>query len=123
MASVRALIVQQGKVLLLQRGKAISRPGQWCLPGGRIQPEEQPEEAVVRETQEEAGLVVRVLYPLQVVGSCHYFRCELTPPEQVICLHPEECQAFIWTQARKLTEVGAIMDYRILRQIFRELKL
>lgn len=123
MASVRALIVNQGKVLLLQRGPTISRAGQWCLPGGRIQPAEHPEDAVVRETLEEAGLVVRVLYPLQIVGSCHYYRCALNPPGQPIVLHPEECQNFIWTQGRKLTEVGAIMDYRILRQLFRDLKL
>ncbi|HEY9839016.1 MAG TPA: NUDIX hydrolase [Candidatus Obscuribacterales bacterium] len=69
MASVRALIVDEGRILLLQRAEATSRTGQWCLPGGRIQALEKAEAAVVRETFEEAGVKIRVLHPLRSFGS------------------------------------------------------
>jgi 8-oxo-dGTP pyrophosphatase MutT (NUDIX family) len=34
--------------------------GEWCLPGGAIEPGERPAEAAERETLEETGLTVRV---------------------------------------------------------------
>lgn len=48
-----------GRLLLIQRGHDPHR-GRWTLPGGRIEPGEAPEEAVVREVIEETGLDVRV---------------------------------------------------------------
>lgn len=48
-----------GRLLLVQRGSDPHR-GRWTLPGGRIEPDETPEQAVVRELREETGLDVRV---------------------------------------------------------------
>src|SRR3954449_5999972 len=48
-----------GRLLLVQRGHDPHR-GRWSLPGGRIEPGESPEQAVVREVREETGLEVRV---------------------------------------------------------------
>jgi mutator protein MutT len=56
----------RGRVLLVRRAKAPAA-GTWSLPGGRIEPGETPEEAVVREIREETGLPTRVLAPLGVV--------------------------------------------------------
>ena len=47
-----------GRLLLIQRGHDPHR-GRWSLPGGRIEPGESPEQAVVREVREETGLDVR----------------------------------------------------------------
>ncbi|MEZ0373470.1 MAG: NUDIX hydrolase [Candidatus Sericytochromatia bacterium] len=117
MASVRALIVDRGRILLLQRAAATTRAGQWCLPGGRIQSQETAEAAVVRETCEEAGVKIRVLQSLRRFGSCEYFLCELSPDKQTIRLQPKECQAWAWVEAGAIEKVGMIMDYRQLKRI------
>jgi ADP-ribose pyrophosphatase YjhB (NUDIX family) len=52
-----------GRLLLIQRGHDPHR-GLWSLPGGRIEPGESPEEAVVREVREETGLTVSPLRPV-----------------------------------------------------------
>jgi 8-oxo-dGTP diphosphatase len=48
-----------GRLLLIRRGHEPGR-GLWSLPGGRIEPGESDEQAVIREVCEETGLSVRV---------------------------------------------------------------
>jgi 8-oxo-dGTP pyrophosphatase MutT (NUDIX family) len=44
------------RVLVLKRAARGTNPGQWALPGGRLEPGETPEQAAVREAEEEVGL-------------------------------------------------------------------
>jgi 8-oxo-dGTP diphosphatase len=46
-----------GRLLMIVRGHDPGR-GLWSIPGGRIEPGETPEQAVVREVREETGLDV-----------------------------------------------------------------
>ena len=55
--SVEAIIVRNGKLLLLRR-KYDPAKGQWWFPGGRIRKGESIEEALFREVEEETGLTV-----------------------------------------------------------------
>lgn len=57
-----AIILKAGKILLIKR-TAYSKayPHCWCCPGGRGEPGESPEQAVVREVREEIGLEFRPL--------------------------------------------------------------
>lgn len=49
-----------GRLLLVKRANPPAQ-GLWSIPGGRVEPGESAEDAVVREVLEETGLVVRVL--------------------------------------------------------------
>ena len=61
MVTVDALVVRDGKVLLIER--RFPPPG-WALPGGFVDKDETVEQAVCRETLEETGLVVTRLKQL-----------------------------------------------------------
>jgi 8-oxo-dGTP pyrophosphatase MutT (NUDIX family) len=69
---VAAAVIDDRDRLLLLRHAAT---GWWVLPGGAIEPDEQPADAVVRETREETGIEVR---PTRVVavdgGPGHHIR-------------------------------------------------
>ena len=54
-----ALIDPDGRVLIAQRPVDKSMAGLWEFPGGKIEPGERPEEALIRELQEELSITVR----------------------------------------------------------------
>ncbi|MEM1076698.1 MAG: 8-oxo-dGTP diphosphatase MutT [Pseudomonadota bacterium] len=56
LVSAVALVDVDGRVLLAQRPEGKSMAGLWEFPGGKIEPGETPEEALIRELQEELGI-------------------------------------------------------------------
>ena len=57
--AVVAFIVQDNKLLLIQRGMNPGK-GKWALPAGFVDYDEAPEEAAIRETLEETHLHVKI---------------------------------------------------------------
>jgi ADP-ribose pyrophosphatase YjhB (NUDIX family) len=53
--SVGAVVVDDERLLLIRRGHGPAA-GDWAVPGGRLEPDELLQEAVVRELAEETGL-------------------------------------------------------------------
>ena len=53
-----ALIDADGRVLLAQRPADKSMAGLWEFPGGKVEPGERPEDTLIRELEEELGIVV-----------------------------------------------------------------
>ena len=53
-ASVGAVVVNDGKLLLVRRGRG-SATGLWSVPGGRVERDETLADAVAREVAEETG--------------------------------------------------------------------
>jgi len=60
---VGAVVIYDGRVVLIRRGKEPLR-GRWVIPGGTVEAGETLHEALVREVREETGLAVR---PTEVV--------------------------------------------------------
>ena len=56
LVSAVALVDRDGRVLLTQRPEGKSMAGLWEFPGGKIEDGERPEEALIRELNEELGI-------------------------------------------------------------------
>jgi 8-oxo-dGTP diphosphatase len=60
LVGVGAVILRGEEVLLVRRGQEPAK-GSWSLPGGVVEVGESLEAAILREVQEETGLIVKVL--------------------------------------------------------------
>jgi 8-oxo-dGTP diphosphatase len=57
---VAALMLRGDEILICQRTKHQPMPLQWEFPGGKIEPGEQPRAALVRELEEELGILATI---------------------------------------------------------------
>jgi 8-oxo-dGTP diphosphatase len=84
-----AVIIRDGRVLLTRRGEGQHLAGMWEFPGGKLEAGESPEEALLRECQEECGIEVEVAEILEVTHHRYpekevlllFYRCELRAGE------------------------------------------
>ncbi len=105
-----ALIDEDDRVLLTQRPEGKSMAGLWEFPGGKVEPGETPETALIREIREELGIELRApcIAPLTFV-SHSYETFHLLMP-LFICrrwdgeITPHEGQALAWVRANRLRD-------------------
>ncbi|MEV8376249.1 NUDIX domain-containing protein [Kribbella sp. NPDC056861] len=96
-----AAVIQRGNQVLMVRERVQTEPGRhdgpeyWTLPGGGIEPDEEPAVAVRREVLEEVGLevtaareVARIPYPS---GLTTVFRVEVADGEPRLGVDPLDC--------------------------------
>ncbi len=108
--AVKALIVREGEVLLIQRRKNDAhKPGEWDIPGGRLEVGEDPMKGLKREISEEVGLTIEPILPVDVhhftrddgqVITMIIFLCKAVTHE--ITLSPEREQ-FEWKSLKEPT--------------------
>ncbi len=60
LVGVGSIVIKDGKILLIRRGAEPNR-GKWSIPGGMVEPGEEPDKAALRELWEETGIMGRVL--------------------------------------------------------------
>jgi 8-oxo-dGTP diphosphatase len=67
------LVDTDGRVLLAQRPQSKSMAGLWEFPGGKVETNERPEAALIRELNEEIGIVTQetCLAPLTFVSHAY----------------------------------------------------
>jgi 8-oxo-dGTP diphosphatase len=70
LVGVGAVVVDQGRVLLVRRGREPMR-GAWTLPGGLLEVGETLLAGVVREVQEETGLIVEPVELVELLERIH----------------------------------------------------
>ncbi len=57
---VGAAILEDGRVLAARRTAPAVAAGRWEFPGGKVEPGETPDDAIVREIEEELGCTIEV---------------------------------------------------------------
>ncbi len=62
-----AIFSETGEILLARRPAGKPLAGFWEFPGGKIESGERPEQALVRELQEELGITAKVFWPSKVI--------------------------------------------------------
>jgi 8-oxo-dGTP diphosphatase len=70
LVGVGAVVVEQGRILLVRRGREPLK-GHWTLPGGALEVGESLTAGVAREVLEETGLVVEPLQLIELVDRIH----------------------------------------------------
>ena len=55
-----AIVIERGRVLLTQRKRGTHLEGAWEFPGGKVEPGEDPRDALARELREEIGVEAAV---------------------------------------------------------------
>ncbi len=105
-----ALVDVDDRLLIAQRPEGKALAGLWEFPGGKIEPGERPEAALIRELSEELGIEVKApcLAPLTFV-SHSYDDFHLLMPLYVCrkwqgFVRAREGQALKWVFARDLRD-------------------
>ena len=91
---VAAVIRDGGRILATERGYGDFKGG-WEFPGGKMEPGETPEAAVVREIEEELRVIVRPTAFIETVEydyptfhlTMHCFMCEVVSGEITLTEH------------------------------------
>ena len=110
LVSAVALIDVDGRILLAQRPEGKSMAGLWEFPGGKVEPGETPEAALIRELEEELGIGTweSCLAPL-TFASHTYDGFHLLMP-LFVCRkwtgipHSRENQTLKWVRAQELKD-------------------
>lgn len=110
LVSAVALLDRDDRVLLAQRPEGKPMAGLWEFPGGKVEPGETPESALVRELHEELGIETwnSCLAPLTFASHSYesfhllmpLFACRKWQGD----LSAKEGQALKWVRARDLRD-------------------
>lgn len=122
---VAAIIEKEGKYFATQRGYGDFKDG-WEFPGGKVEPGEQPEQAIIREIKEELESTVSIIKFLCTVEHdypnfhliMHCYLCRLEEGN----LHLVEHEAARWLLPEQIDSVGWLpADIKVVNALKKEL--
>ena len=128
MRRVSAAVVEEGgRVLITRRNPKDSLGGYWEFPGGKIEPNETPEEALFREFQEELGVEIGRSKKMEPVEYQYDHYDVLLIPFKIIDYigYPSglEGQELIWCNIDKLREMEILpADRPLVEKLATELQ-
>jgi 8-oxo-dGTP diphosphatase len=105
-----ALIDIDGRVLLARRPEGKKMAGLWEFPGGKLQPGETPEAALIRELREELGIDVAANCLAPFAFASHAYAAFHLLMPLFLCRRwkgrpePREGQGLAWVRPEKLAE-------------------
>ena len=109
-----AALVDAGRVLLQQRRQGTRHGGLWEFPGGKVEPGETPEQALVREIGEELGVRLGRFSPLAFASDPELDPARRDPHLLLLYLCPEwqgeprclEGEAIAWFAPAELVDLA-----------------
>ena len=119
---VAALVRDGGRILMSRRRPDQAMPNLWEFPGGKVEPGEHPEAALVRELREELGCEIAIDRIAEVVFHAYadfdlymlVYACRITAgaPRAI------EVAEVAWVDAIKLPELDLLpADYPLARKL------
>lgn len=105
-----ALIDTDNRVLIAQRPEGKQLAGLWEFPGGKLEPGERPEPALIRELHEELGITVQASCLAPLTFASHAYETFHLLMPLYICRRWEgtvtgrEGQPIAWVRANKLRD-------------------
>jgi 8-oxo-dGTP diphosphatase len=125
---VCALIVEKGKLLIVQHGPSSHHLGKWEFPGGKVHSKETVEAALIREIREELELEIHIIIPLESASYAYPDKTILLIPFLCFCnsagLNLHEHSRFEWVDLEDLAGYDLLPADRAILEIevnYREL--
>lgn len=119
---VCAVIKKNDKIFCVQRGSKGECAFKWEFPGGKIEPGETKEEALIREIKEELDCLIKINKHFISIEheyntffvTLHVYLCELINKEPILIEH-HSCK---WQEKDKLNELDfAEADYKFIDKL------
>lgn len=110
LVAAAALVDRDNRVLIAQRPQGKPMAGLWEFPGGKVDPGETPEAALVRELHEELGIEVCDTCLAPFTFASHAYEAFHLLMPLFLCRNwdgevtPREGQAIQWVRASRLAD-------------------
>jgi 8-oxo-dGTP diphosphatase len=111
--AVVAVVVHDGRLLVIRRSQLVRAPGAICFPGGAMEAGESEEATLLREMQEEIGLAVRPVRRLHVSTTPWHVEIRwwlATADELKFVLHPGEVESLHWHTPAELLAMTDVLE-------------
>ncbi|HJZ33202.1 MAG TPA: (deoxy)nucleoside triphosphate pyrophosphohydrolase [Hyphomicrobiaceae bacterium] len=122
-----ALIDADGRVLLAKRPPGRPLAGLWEFPGGKVEPGETPEAALIRELKEELGITVDPKCLAAFTFASHSYEAFHLLMPLYVCrkwegmVTAQQGQELVWVRAKRLADYAMPPADEPLKAMLRDL--